>query len=183
MDIDHDTAMLGFTMAPVGLVVTRERIITACNDEFCSMFGYRQADMMGKMMSMLYPSTREFVETGRLGREGLMKTGRYMDERIMRKQDGTLFWCRARGHTADRANPFSKCVWSFADLSDARPVVELTARERQVAMLLVQGQVTKDIARSLNLSPRTIEIYRGNLLKKFGVRNGTELLAALSGAM
>lgn len=178
-----DTAAFGFDYAPVGLVVTRERIIVGCNTVFCQMFGYDQQAMVGQVMSMLYPSTREFVETGRMGRQGLMETGAYMDERIMRKRDGSLFWCRARGQTEDRSQPFKHCVWSFADISNSRPVVALTARERQVAMLLVQGQVTKEIARTLELSPRTVEVYRANLLKKFDVRNGTELLAALSGAM
>jgi len=108
-------------------------------------------------------------------------TGRYNDERIMKRANGDLFWCRARGQSQDVAKPFAHCVWSFVDLSDNRPMRPLTRRERQVAMMLSQGLTTKEIAADLVLSPRTIEVYRSKLLRKFEAKNGLELLAKLSG--
>jgi DNA-binding CsgD family transcriptional regulator len=53
----------------------------------------------------------------------------------------------------------------------------LTLREQQVLQLMVQGSSTnKEIARALNLSPRTIEIYRYNLFRKLGVHNAADLV-------
>ncbi len=38
------------------------------------------------------------------------------------------------------------------------------------------GQQTKEIAKALGLSPRTVELYRANLLRKTGSRNAVDLV-------
>lgn len=47
----------------------------------------------------------------------------------------------------------------------------LTPREIQVADLVRQGRTNKEMADLLNLSSRTVEFYRDNLRKKFGLKN------------
>jgi DNA-binding CsgD family transcriptional regulator len=60
----------------------------------------------------------------------------------------------------------------------------LTLREQQVLKQVVQGASSKEIAHALNLSPRTIGIYRSNLLHKLGARNAADLVRkSLSGEM
>jgi FixJ family two-component response regulator len=50
---------------------------------------------------------------------------------------------------------------------EARAKVErLTARERDVLKLMVQGCANKNIAMELDISPRTVEIHRGNMMRK-----------------
>lgn len=99
----------------------------------------------------------------------------------MKRCDGTLFWCRVRGRSLTPEDPFRRGVWSFADLSDDRPVVELTQRERQVAILTCRGMTSKEIGLELGLSYRTVEVYRARLLDKFRARKLAELVAKLSG--
>lgn len=48
-------------------------------------------------------------------------------------------------------------------------VAELTERERQVLTLLLDGHSNKSIAKVLELSPRTVEDYRLNTMRKLGV--------------
>jgi FixJ family two-component response regulator len=57
---------------------------------------------------------------------------------------------------------------------------ELTPREREVALLLNDGLTNKEVARSLDCSPRTVEIHRARVLKKLGVRNVAGLVRLLS---
>ncbi|MBO1360419.1 response regulator [Acetobacter sacchari] len=52
----------------------------------------------------------------------------------------------------------------------------LTRREQQVLRGLVDGQSNKLIARELGISPRTIEIYRANLMTKMEARSLSELV-------
>lgn len=52
----------------------------------------------------------------------------------------------------------------------------LTNREREVANLLVVGRTNKEIAETLGLSFRTVEIHRAHVMEKLAVRNLPDLL-------
>jgi PAS domain S-box-containing protein len=176
-----DYAKLAFDHAPVGLVVTENRVIRACNPSFSEMFGYRIDELVDQSFAFLYPSQEEFVRIRDVGVEPLRKDNRYSDERIMARKDGTLFWCRVRGHSLTRDDdPLGRAVWSFADLSSTRQVLALSVRERQIVMHLGEGRTSKEIARMLDVSPRTVEAYRARLLKKCGAVNVAELLSHMS---
>lgn len=56
------------------------------------------------------------------------------------------------------------------------PYGQLTAREREVFHLIVEGLTTKEIARKLDISAKTAENHRARVLDKIGVRNTAELV-------
>lgn len=176
---NEEFAELAFVYAPVGLVVTENRIIRDCNPVFATMFGYTVEDLKNREFSMLYPSTEEFVNIRDRGIKQLQDTNTYWDERIMARKGGELFWCRVRGHSFTPDQPLMRAVWSFADLSEIRPYKELTRREREIVSYLADGLTSKEIALKLEISYRTVEVYRAKLLKKFGVANSSSLLQAL----
>lgn len=176
-----DAAGIGFEHAPVGLAVARHRVIVRCNARFMEIFGYPRGELEGESLSKLYPTTEEFQRIGAIGLEIMRRSGRYDDERIMKRRDDTLFWCRVRGESLTPEDPFACSVWSFADISDKWIVTSLSQRERQVAMLLTGVKTSKEIARDLNISPRTVEAHRARLMKRLDARNTAELVACLSG--
>ena len=179
-DIDHH--LLVFDLAPVGLLVAQHRQIRSYNQSFCDIFGYPPQALLGQSLAVLYPSTSEFEDTGSRALIAMRETGNYGDERIMRKQDGSLFWCHVTGRTADRVDPFALTVWVFDDMSAERPVTTpLTARERQIARSLVSGKSSKQIAAELGISFRTVEAHRARLMRKFDVSSTSELIAKLVG--
>jgi DNA-binding NarL/FixJ family response regulator len=51
----------------------------------------------------------------------------------------------------------------------------LTPREREVLQLLSEGLNTKEIAFSFNLSVKTVEVHRQNIMKKLNIHNIAEL--------
>ena len=118
---DGDFAELAYVYAPVGLVVTENRVIRDCNLAFAQMFGYGRDDLRDQLFSILYPSDEEFVNIRDRGVKQLRETNTYWDERIMARKDGTLFWCRVRGHSFTPDDPLQRAVWSFADLSEIHP--------------------------------------------------------------
>ena len=170
-----------FDHAPIGLALLENRVIQQCNLHFAAIFGGTPGDFAGTRTAALYPSEAEFESIGARGLKVMRETGHYADERIMRRRSGALFWCRVRGQSLTPDDPFARGVWSFADLSDERPLVALTPRERDVAILTARGLTSKEIGRDLGLSYRTIEVYRARLLEKFGARKLPELVAKLTG--
>lgn len=63
-----------------------------------------------------------------------------------------------------------------ARLAAEARLAELSPRERDVLAGVVEGKLNKQIAFDLEISPRTVEIYRANLMTKSGARNVAELM-------
>jgi two-component system response regulator FixJ len=55
-------------------------------------------------------------------------------------------------------------------------IAALSPRERQVLDGLVAGKANKVIANDLDISPRTVEIYRAHVMSKTGARSLSELV-------
>ncbi len=171
---------LAYEMAPVGIAYGEHGVIRACNREFAQMFGFEREALLNRSFAVIHPSLDEFVSVRSIGVRSLRENGRHAEERIMARADGSLFWCRVRGRTlTTEGDPLARAVWSVADLSQSRPIAELSPRERQIVLRLMEGRTSKEIAKLLDISPRTVETYRSRLLAKFGAANVVDLLARL----
>ena len=53
---------------------------------------------------------------------------------------------------------------------------ELTRRERQVLLLLIEGKLSKEISHVLNISKQTVDTHRKNMLRKKHLSNTRELV-------
>ena len=51
----------------------------------------------------------------------------------------------------------------------------LTAREKEILVLIAHSKSNREIARELNLSANTIAVHRNHIMKKIGVRKATAL--------
>ena len=58
---------------------------------------------------------------------------------------------------------------------DKSPFDELSERELQVLMMLMEGQRVSDISSKLFISPKTVSTYRSRLHEKLGVKTDIEL--------
>ncbi len=76
----------------------------------------------------------------------------------------------------------SRKILDAAPLNYARqrqersPFELLSAREREVLQLTVEGATSAVIAEKLALSPKTVDTYRSRLMEKLGVQNLPELV-------
>ena len=59
----------------------------------------------------------------------------------------------------------------------------LTARERIVLAQIVRGASSREAARSLDVSPRTIEFHRANIMQKLGAKNAADLVRMVVGSI
>lgn len=175
-----------FDLAPVGLVLSRQRVIEDCNQWLCEMFGAKRESLIGQSFQILYPSADEFERTGERMAPILNTKGHYSDDRLMKRVGGAqadeLFWCHVIGRALNPKDPHAAGIWSLEDLSARRPVGNaLSPREREVAALLSKGMTAKGIGKELGISHRTVEIHRGRLLRKYDCHSTAELIIKLAG--
>ncbi len=168
----------------MGLVLSRQRLMLDVNRELCTIFGVEREVLLGRSFELLYPSAAEFEHTGRRIAAGLDAGGRYADERVMRRVGGSrrseLFWCRVRGRALRPEAPHELGIWVFEDLSATRVLTQdFTPREREIAALLIEGLTSKLIGRRLDISPRTVDVYRGRLMRKLGAATAADLVHRL----
>ena len=179
--LDYRTA---FDYAPIGLVLSRHRLMVDCNQTVLEMFGAQRDQLVGHSFELLYPTHDEFERTGQRIVASLDAGGRYADERVMKRLDGPqrgeLFWCHVSGRALDPAEPHAAGIWAFEDLSARRRLsVDLTPREREIAALLIEGLTSKLIGKKLGISPRTVDVYRARLMKKHRAATTPELVQKL----
>jgi PAS domain S-box-containing protein len=181
VSLDYRTA---FELAPIGLVLSRQRQIVDCNERVLDMFGASRAQLVGRSFEVLYPTHQEFERTGERIVASLDAQGWYADDRVMKRlagrHAGELFWCHVSGRALNRREPHEAGIWAFEDLSSRRKLkLDLTAREREIAALLIDGLTSKLIGKRLSISPRTVDVYRARLMRKVGAVTAPELVNKL----
>lgn len=164
-EVDYKQA---FMLAPAGLCVSHWRVIRHANARLESIFRYPPGQLNGTSFDALYPARGQPVHATGHPTLSLSANGLYACERVMKRLDGELFWCRLVGRSLTPMDPQATSLWTFEDLSVRHPISpDLSDREREIALLIAEGQTSKMVARRLNLSPRTVEMYRSRLMAKF----------------
>jgi PAS domain S-box-containing protein len=181
---DSVNYQLAFDLAPVGLVLSHNRMMVDCNQRVCEMFGAARDQLVGQSFQLLYPSADEYERTGARIAPIINARGVYADDRIMKRVAGRFagetFWCHVTGRAVVQSQPLGAGIWSFEDLSAKRPVrAELTPREREVAAYLLDGLTSKQIGKALLISHRTVEIYRARLMRKYKAHTSGDLVHRL----
>lgn len=70
-----------------------------------------------------------------------------------------------------------KLIYDYENKLDDNPSIniELNFREEQILQLIIEGATSKDIAEDMQLSKKTIDYYRSNLLRRFNIKTQIEL--------
>ena len=112
---------LAFEHAPIGLVLTENRVIVACNRTFADIFGYEKDELIGQSFRVLYASREDFDRIRDIGLTVLKSGEHYTDERIMPRKDGSLFWCRFRARSLTPDDPPGDPPGQHPGLARPRP--------------------------------------------------------------
>jgi DNA-binding NarL/FixJ family response regulator len=52
----------------------------------------------------------------------------------------------------------------------------LTLRQREVLQLLAEGKSAKEVAAAMNITPRTAEFHKYNIMKQLGIKSNAEII-------
>ena len=82
----------------------------------------------------------------------------------------------AAGKSHLPATTQSALVKEWLDRGDQAPRDPLTPREQDVVKLIAEAYTNKQIGEILNVSEKTVESHRANVLAKLGMRDRVELV-------
>jgi two-component system secretion response regulator SsrB len=74
---------------------------------------------------------------------------------------------RSRGNTALQLDRTDR---------NHHPPLQITPRQREILKMVAMGSTNREIATSLAISVRTVEVHRFNLMRRLNVRNVAQLL-------
>ena len=175
----NDTLILN-DLLPTGVLLSVGRKITRCNAPFARMFGYEVEDLVDKSLEMLYPSRFEFIDRGDRWAAFMRTRGEHCDERIMLSRGDEPILIRVKGRCQTPRDPYLMMACTFEIVpTEQEGRQHLSGRELAIIEGMKQGLTSKEIARNLQLSPRTIETYRNRLRAKTGARNALHLISLL----
>lgn len=118
--------------------------------------------------------------------EGYVRLGAHLFAAEAATDAAQLHESAGRDAAARRASSLAQaCAARCEDLSTSltallREPVDLTPRQREIARLAAQGLPSKAIARRLVVSVRTVDNYLGQVYRKLGIANRSELAAVMA---
>ncbi|HXF47205.1 MAG TPA: PAS domain S-box protein, partial [Burkholderiaceae bacterium] len=120
--------------ASVGIAFTRNRRFELVNPRFEEMLGWPRGALRGQPGSVVWPSAEDYEEIGRIAGPKLARAEPVDLERLVRRRDGTLFWCHLRARVVDRLNPATGgTIWIAEDITERRAAAEALARAKEAA--------------------------------------------------
>jgi DNA-binding CsgD family transcriptional regulator len=152
----------------------RVRGLLASDDELDRAFG-------GALdLHLNTPDTFETARTQLAYGARLRRAGRRIDAREQLRAAIEMFDALGAAPWADLSRTELEATGETARRRDASTLDDLTPQELQIALLLVEGRTTRQVAAALFLSPKTIEYHLRNLYRKLGIHSRTELTEAVS---
>ncbi|GGC85797.1 diguanylate cyclase domain-containing protein [Undibacterium terreum] len=106
--------------ASLGITFTRDRAFLHCNERFSEMFGWTSKELIGQPTSIAYPSLEDYQDLGDIA-EQTLGTGKRMDiELLMKRRDGSTFWCRMMANAIDPHDHSKGTIFITEDITERR---------------------------------------------------------------
>jgi two-component system invasion response regulator UvrY len=111
---------------------------------------------------------KEIMKKGAMGYVTKNSSKEEMFQAITEVYNGTKYIC------SEIKNNLTELM--ITEKSDEQGINALTQREIQVISLIKKGNSSKEIAESLSISVKTVEVHRYNILKKLNLKNSSALV-------
>lgn len=117
--------------SPIGITFVSERIVQRANPRFHELFAMPPEAVSGLSTANFYPTQEAYEDFGREFYPILGRGERVDAVRVMRRADGTDFWCRIIGQVLYPDRPQAGSIWLMEDVTERRLAEEATlAAER-----------------------------------------------------
>ncbi len=185
---DANVLQASIVCSPIASVISNPRLadnpIIAVNSAFCSLTGYGPEDILGRNCRFLAGPATEPWLTDRI-RQGTRARRATLVEILNYRRDGTPFRNAVLvAPVFSQDGELEYFLGSQVELDDdaigptskrhqqAVEIVRgLSPRQREVLQQIAAGQRSKQIARNLDLSEKTVKMHRALVLEKLGTHN------------
>ena len=103
--------------SPVGICFLNNRKVIWANNAFEQIFGYQNGTAHHLDTEVFYPDRNTYELTGEKAYPVLTNGGTYFEDIMMKKKDGSLFWCNIAGHAVSPGNLLDGSIWVIQDIS------------------------------------------------------------------
>ncbi|WP_029460132.1 PAS domain-containing sensor histidine kinase [Solidesulfovibrio alcoholivorans] len=114
------TVNLIFENSPIGISLVSERIVRRANPRFHELFASSPGGIVGRSTAAFYPDQAAFEAFGEEFYPALGRGERVDTVRLMRRFDGTDFWCRIIGQVLFPERPQAGSIWIMEDVTERR---------------------------------------------------------------
>ncbi len=121
----------------VGIAHLANRRFAWMNEKMTEMFGYTLDEVKSVSTEAFYPSREDFEQLGKDAYPLLSQGKTYSTERLMKRKDGSLFWCTLSGK-AIPGGQASGSIWILQDISERRRAEQMMQESQQRLSLLVR---------------------------------------------
>jgi len=105
---------------PLGVSFLKDRKILMANPAFDLNFGYETGATRGMDTSECYPDRETYERIGKEAYTAIANGGVYATESLMKKKDGSLFWCSILGQAVNAARPEDGSIWMLENITERK---------------------------------------------------------------
>jgi len=103
--------------APVGVSFASNRQHRWVNDAFATMLGYDKSELVGQSSLMHFDSRESWEQFGAAAYPALASGRTFVTERLMKRKDGSHFWCEISGNAVDPQDLGRGSIWINVDIT------------------------------------------------------------------
>ncbi|MBF0476089.1 MAG: PAS domain S-box protein [Deltaproteobacteria bacterium] len=118
---------------PVGIAFVKNRKFIWQNQKMEDIFGYSFAEMENQTTALYYVSKEEYKQFGDEAYPIISQGKTCHTERLMKRKDGSLFWCSLTGKGILLGDEQSGSIWISDDISLRKKAEEEIIKARQFA--------------------------------------------------
>lgn len=110
---------------PMGIVfVDEQRRFIRVNQKMEEVFGYTEQELLGEQTTKIYADPEGWSFIGDVAYPKLQQGETYHTEQLMRRKDGSTFWCRLLGRAVNPENMHQGALWNIEDTTAKRQTEE-----------------------------------------------------------
>src|SRR5262245_35425343 len=161
--------------ALVGISFAINRRHVWVNDTFARMLGYEAHELMGKESVVHFPDRKAWEAFGAEAYPMLAAGRPFMAERLMRRKDGSLFWCQVAGNAVDAKDLSKGSIWTNIDISDRKRAEEeiLRTLEKEKELSELKSRFVSMTSHEFRTPLATI-LSSAELLEHYGTQLSSE---------